>query len=696
MSPHRPFALLGSVTLSAFAWAQTAHAQPTTGHIVVTATRVEQNVADVPAHVTIIDRKDIDRSAAQTVDDLLRSIPGFSLFRRQSSLTAHPTTQGVSLRGIGPSGASRTLVLLDGIPLNDPFGGWVYWSRIPTELIERIEIVRGGGSSVWGNAAMGGVINIITLDPARADETVRLRGAGGNRATADLQSVLGRSNARGGFLVDGAFFNTQGYNLLGDDDRGSIDEHADSQHGTGGLHVTHRLGPDTDVRAVTRYFSENRGSGTELTGNDTESFYARVGMQHRAAGGARVTFDAFTQTQRFDSTFSGQAADRNSETEALDQFDVPSLSFGTVAKWSQRVTDTHLLTAGTDYLWVDGKTNEDFRNLGSGFTRRRLAGGRQHLAGVYVQDLYAVAPRLDIAMALRLDYWRSYDGRRKERDLANDALLLDEDFGAREEWLVSPRIGAVYDAADGVSLRTSAYRGFRAPTINELYRPFRVRNDITEADVTLDPEKLWGAEGGADFTHDRGRLSVTGYWNRVDDAIANVTIAPGPGTIAPCGFVPDDGVCRKRTNLGHTRIVGAEVASQWNIGRAGTIGTSYLYSDSEIRSAPADRSLDGNRVPQVPRHQATAWLGWDWPDGLTTTVELRYVGDQYEDDRNERKLGDYKTVNVSILKTLVRGWQVFAGVENALDEDYATAETADGLTTRGTPLLVHAGVRLRR
>jgi outer membrane cobalamin receptor len=684
----------GAAVITFVLLSRPAAAEPTTRQITVSASRIEQSVSDVPANVTIIDRDDIKLSAAQTVDDLLRRIPGFSLFRRQSSLAAHPTTQGVSLRGIGPSGVSRTLVLLDGIPMNDPFGGWIYWSKIPTELIERIEIVRGGGSSVWGNAAMGGVINIITLDP-RAD-TVRLHAAGGNNATADMQAVLGRGDDDDGYLIDIAYFNTQGYRLLSDAQSGSIDRRADSQHGTGGLHVRHRIGPDTEARVVTRYFSEDRGNGTRLTGNKTESFFARAGLEHVTQGGDNVTLDAFTQTQRFDSDFSAQDADRNGERPALDQFDVPSLSIGAVAKWSRHVNDTHTVTAGTDYLWVDGKTNEDYRNLGAGFSRRRLSGGRQHLAGVYVQDLYAVGTRLDIALALRLDYWHSYDGRRKERDLDDGSLLVDDDFGVRDKWLVSPRAGVVFEASDTVSMRASAYRGFRAPTINELHRPFRVRNDITEADPTLDPETLWGAEGGLDLTFSRGRAGVTGYWNRVEDAIANVTIAPGPGTVDPCGFVPTGGVCRRRTNLGHTRILGAEVEGEWTLTERILIGASYLYSDAEIRSAPTDRSLDGNRVPQVPEHQASGWITLELPGDLTTSLELRYVGDQFEDDQNLRELDDYVTVNVSMLKPLTGGWQLFVGVENLFDKDFAAGETADGVITYGAPIYAHAGVRYER
>src|SRR4051812_8669416 len=135
--------------------------------VTVTPTRTEQKVVDTPASVNVVTSEDIKTSPALVADDVLRNVPTFSLFRRTSSLVAQPTTQGVSLRGIGPSGQSRTLVLLDGIPFNDPFGGWVYWTRVPLESVDRIEMTDGTNSSLYGNYAMGGVINIITTRPTR-------------------------------------------------------------------------------------------------------------------------------------------------------------------------------------------------------------------------------------------------------------------------------------------------------------------------------------------------------------------------------------------------------------------------------------------------------------------------------------------------------------------------------------------------
>ena len=108
--------------------------------VTVTPSRTEQRLGDVPASVSVVTSEAIESSPALTADDVLRNVPSFALFRRTSSLAAQPTAQGVSLRGIGPSGQSRTLVLLDGIPFNDPFGGWVYWTRVPLLSVDRIEI----------------------------------------------------------------------------------------------------------------------------------------------------------------------------------------------------------------------------------------------------------------------------------------------------------------------------------------------------------------------------------------------------------------------------------------------------------------------------------------------------------------------------------------------------------------------------
>src|SRR6185369_7230624 len=192
--------------------------------VTVTPTRTEQRSGAVPASLSVLTSEDIQNSPAVVADDVLRQIPTFSLFRRTSSLSSHPTAQGVSLRGIGPSGVSRTLVLVDGTPFNDPFGGWVYWTRIPTESVDRIEVVDGSSSSLYGNYAMGGVINIVSAAPERRSFEIKPQYGNHNSPKVDYTAsdVWGKL----GLTTDGSVFDTDGFPIVTPSEKGIIDINA--------------------------------------------------------------------------------------------------------------------------------------------------------------------------------------------------------------------------------------------------------------------------------------------------------------------------------------------------------------------------------------------------------------------------------------------------------------------------------------
>jgi len=663
--------------------------------VVVSASRIEQKLRDVPANVTVITREEIQQSPARTVDDLLRQIPGFSLFRRSSSLVTHPTAQGVSLRGIGPSGVSRTLVLLDGVPLNDPFGGWVYWSKVPLESIERIEVVRGGGSGVYGNYALSGVINIVTRQPEA--RVVQAKLDLGTRNTVDADLMASHVTGPWGISLEGNFFRTDGYKIVREDQRGKIDIDADSEHKTFNGRVEYTPSLATSLFLAGSFFHEDRGNGTERQKNSTEAGYIGTGGRLKTADGSDWQFTLFSHLQTFNSTFSSAAQDRNSETLALNQFDVPSTALGANLQWSKRLFQTHLLTAGTDLRWIDGETNED---AFAAFTRRRKAGGEQQLVGVYAQDIFTLIPRLQVTIAGRLDYWRSFDASRLETNLQTGAVIRNTPFPDRDEVAFSPKVALLYHATDQLSLRGSVYQGFRAPTINELFRPFRVRNDITEANENLKPERLIGGEVGMDYTIAKNLLGrLTAFWNEVEDPVANVTKGTGPGTVAPCGFVPAGGVCRQRQNLGRTQIRGVEAELEYRPFVPWTLSGSYLFNDTEVLSAPNQPELEGKRIAQVPEHQFTLKLTYTNPALLNFYIQGRYVGDQFEDDLNSLKLGDFFVVDLMLWRSIpipkVSASELFFAVENLFDRTYEVGKTTDGIVTIGAPLLVHGGIRVR-
>ena len=654
--------------------------------VVVTASRVEQRSREAPASITVLTEKEIKASAAQTLDDLLRQIPGFSLFRRSSSLVTHPTTQGVSLRGIGPSGASRALVLLDGLPLNDPFGGWVYWNKIPLQGIERIEVVRGGGSSVWGNYALGGVINILTRRPER--RAALFEGSYGNRGTTNLDLLLSDAQGPVGISLEGRFFETDGFKVVKDSQRGAIDINADSTHTSFNGRIEYRLTPEASLFLSGNFFTENRGNGTPLTKNSTDSGYVAGGGRLRTADGSDWSLTIFSHLQTFESTFSTQALNRNSETLALDQ-EVPSTALGGSLQWARRVA-AHHLTVGTDLRWIDGETDEGVFVAG-GFARRRVAGGEQVLAGLYAQDIVSLSSRWELVVGTRVDYWRSSDGFRTDSPPPS-GIPAAQSFPDRDRMAVSPRVALLFHPTQATTLRGSIYQGFRAPTINELFRLFRVRNEVTAANDKLDPERLTGGEVGIEHAFG-GRVvaRLTGFWNEVADSIANVTLPAGQ-RLPDC---PAGTTCRQRQNLDRTRIRGAEPEVTYRPTSDWELLATYLFVDAEVLRASNQRSLEGKRIAQVPRHQLTLAARYLNPALVNASVQGRYVSDQFEDDDNSLRLGEFFVLDVMLSRAISKWGEAFLAVENLFDRTYEVGKTTEGVVTIGTPRLVHGGLRIR-
>ena len=544
-------------------------------------------------YASAIDERALARSPSLALDDTLRQVPGFSLFRRSSSLVAHPTTQGVSLRGIGPSGASRSLVLLDGIPVNDPFGGWVQWNRLPARALRTAEIVRGATSPLYGSSALAGTIHLLTRD-SDAD-TLELDLQGGSHGTWDVGALASNRAGAWSYLVAGRAFDTEGFYVVDEPTRGAVDTRARSEHQS----VFGRVARG-NLHAGVNLFHERRNNGTQLQTSATRLAMVDVGQR---AG--RVSWQAYGATQRFDSSFSRVLPDRSAEFLTAEQR-VPADAVG----GAFTVNPSGRLIAG-----VDG--------------RHVLADGRrQSLAGAFVQDLVTVHPRVDVLGGARVDLWQNQSN----------------------EVAVTPRAGVLVRAGPATTLRASAYRGFRAPTLNELYRPFRVGNVSTLANPGLGAETLWGVEGGSDIAITRRVwLLVNAFWNRLDDAVGNVTISTSPQLIV-----------RQRQNIGRARVRGAETELVARVGEANPVDlrAAYLYSD-----AVEERS--GRRLPQVPRHQAHFGASWQGP--IAVSVTARLVGDQFEDDLNTLLLGRYTTVDVLVSRALKPGLEAFLAVENLFE-----------------------------
>jgi outer membrane receptor protein involved in Fe transport len=674
--------------LLALACAAPLAAQLNLPDVVVSASRSAEPRAQVPFAVTVLAGPQLRAAPSATLDGALRGVPGFSLFRRSDSLTANPTAQGVSLRGLGPSGASRSLMLLDGVPLNDPFGGWVTWSKVSRKSLAGAELVRGGGATAWGNAALGGVVQLLTapLTPGG-----RLTATGGDFSTHSAELGLTQAAGPGTLQLTGRDFATDGFSLVAPEDRGPVDIAAWSKHRWLSARWSQPVGEAMTLTVTGRTFREKRGNGTAYQRNTSDEDFGSVTLVAAPSKNFSWTALAYAQDQSFSSTFSSVNAARTAETPASDQFAVPATALG--AAWTGAWTHNSdaRTSAGLDLRRVRGETQEHFTFSAGDFTRRRIAGGTQEFAGLFALHERGLAPDWRLTLGVRLDAWRETDGHRRETDRATAAVLRDDHYADRDGLEFSPSAGLVWTPAKEWRLRAAAQQAFRRPTLNELYRPFRVGNVITEANAALQTERVISAELGADYTHDGLTLGAAVFWNELSDAVGNVTIARGPGTFPIVGFVPAGGTGRQRLNLDRLRVRGVELTAEWHPLPSLSINAAYLYNDATVQRSALAPALAGKRLAQVPRHSAA--FGAEWRMGqLALTPRVRTIGRQFEDDENQLILGTVVIADLGASYTLGRG-ELFLTIENLGDARIETGRSADGLVNTGTPRLALAGFR---
>ena len=647
-------------------------------NITVTPARAAVRLEDTAASVSLLDAQDVQRAAAQTTDDLLRQVPGFSLFRRASSLVANPTTGGVSLRGAGASGASRTLVLQDGVPLNDAFGGWVYWDRVPRTALERIELVRGGASDLYGSDATSGVINLLTRPPAARH--VNVEASYGNRDTGEVSFYASEKWKQLGVAVSGEALRTDGYFLLPPETRGTADAQAASKHRVLTLRLQHDFNEHSYVFARGSLFDEDRKNGTVLQFNDTANESLATGGRVQTRDGSVWELTLFGNQQRYHQSFTAVATNRNSETLSRLQF-VPARDAGLSFNWSRLSWGKHLLVGGVDVRGVRG-TSDEIVYANNRATSFVSAGGRQRRAGGFLQGIFALTPKLSLTLSGRYDNWLNSSAASVTRTLATNAVSA-RFFAPRSEDAFSPRLALNYEVRTGVSLHAAGYRAFRAPTLNELYRSFRVGDTLTQANDQLRAERLTGGEAGVTASPwQHVRLRATGFWTETVNPIANFTLSVSPTLIT-----------RERRNLGRTRSRGIETEAEFHPAKHWQVTAGYLLLDTTVRRAPQDVRLEGLRVPQVPRHQLTLQTAYSHPRYLTAALQLRAIGKQFDDDQNQFALGSYAVVDATVARPLGRWVEAFVAVQNLFNEQFAVARTP--LLTLGMPRLVRGGVRLK-
>lgn len=658
--------------------------------VIVTAARLPPAAGEAAFSVIRLGEETL--STSTRLDEALATVPAVSLFRRTSSLAANPTTQGISLRAIAPSGAGRTLVTLDGVPLNDPFGGWVIWSQLPTESIESLDIVRGAGAGPYGAGALTGVIQLRererggVLDASLAERGgPRLAGSGGVDA--------GPTRLTGSVLYE----TSDGYVPVRGTAAGAADTPLDLEAKSASLRADLPLG-EAALSLRAGAYEEDRGSGLAGARSTASGHVLSAAVARQAtAEQAGWRLQAWRRESDFANTSVAVAADRATTTPANDQYETPATGWGLNAALRGRreglLGGRAEWEVGADARFNEGETQERFRYMAGDYTRDRIAGGETSVAGVYGEGSLENGPWL-FAGGLRLDGWKNENGRRLERDRATGAPTLDEADPERSGEVVSARLAARRMIGGGWAGRAAAYSGFRPATLNELHRPFRVGNDLTEANAGLVPETLQGVEAGLAFEGPISALTATLFWNRIDDAIVNVTIGEGPATFPRAGFVPAGGVLRQRQNAGTIEATGVEISARqtlrWGLDLTGALS----ITDARVDGGSAAPQLTDLRPAQAPIWSVSAGIDWRASDRLTLAARARYEGKRFEDDLNSRVLGADVTMDVRA------GWRVndttslWLAADNLLDVEVEVSETGTGVEGFGPPRLVSAGLRL--
>ena len=658
------------ITLLGTVAATSAVAEEPQPVIVVTGQGLPETPA-IPAYDThVIDREQLVATGSGRIEDALSSVAGFQQFRRSDSRSANPSAQGPTLRALGGNATSRALVLLDGVPLSDPFFGYVPFSAIAPERLAEARVTRGGGSGPFGAGALAGTIELTSagyeaLGPINARALINDRGE--TEAGATLATQLGAGFA----TISGRWDRGQGFYTTPGDQRAPLTSRAAYESWSVELRGVAPLSETVELQARGLIYRDERTLRFQGADNSSEAQDASL----RLIGRGEWQFDLLGYVQS--RNFGNVVISSTRFVPVLDQRNTPSTGLGGKFELRPPMGDRHVLRLGVDFRQSDGELFETAISAFSGnVTARRTAGGTNSDLGLFAENDLTLGT-MTLTGGARLDRYSIKDGFYHERD-GGGAIVIDDAFADRSGWATSFRGGAVIRLNDTLRLRGAAYTGLRLPTLNELYRPFVVFPVVTQANAELANERLEGFEAGLDFTADDNfDLSLTAFENRVEDAIANVTIGIN---------------LRQRRNIDAIHARGIEASSSAMLGKI-ELNTSVAFVDAKAVGTGLATSLDGNRPSQSPRWMGSATLTYRPSADLLLSATLRHVGAQFEDDletdilRAATTLDAYARIPVSDTFSLIlRG-------ENLTGEAIITRNQG-GSIDLGTPRTVWAGFEL--
>ena len=648
-----------------------------------------------PVSTRVLTAQGLHGDASVGLDGKLRTVPGFDLFRRSSSLVANPTTEGVSLRGLGSTAASRTLVLLGDVPLNDAYGGWVHWEELPELAIGRVEVVRGGVSDLYGSSAVGGVVQ-MTLVPAftevgaepapatapqasTAPELVLESGYGAEALNDNQGRLRGGRGAWSGMAAVGVI-GTDGYTLVAPNLRGTVDVNS-NVHAQSGLAFGERAlgaaGSGDGVWLRGNVLNESRHNGTPLTRNATRLWRYAAGVDETTLG-SDWQLRGWGSAEEFRQNFSSVAVGRGSETVTRTAFD-PADELGAALRWRKAFAADVVGLAGADVRDVRA---EDVEHPVSGGTVQTAGAtsttARQTDGGGYGEVLWTPGKWL-LSGSARVDHFGNYDAA--SYLLTTGAKTNEPNI---EQTIADPRLGVSRRLGAGLAVSASAFRAYRAPTENELYRTGQVGQQTTLANPSLRAERATGWETGiSGESARRWGASWRGsyFWTEVNRPVTALTLK----TTATATTL-------MRENLGQIRSRGVSFDGALHPAAWLAVTGGYQLARATVTEFAPEPALVGLWIPQVPRNTGTLQVTATRARWGVLSVQARESGRQYDDDANDYELHGFARFDVYASHTFGRRWEAFTAVENLLDRSIDVGRTP--IRTLGTPQLARFGVRL--
>jgi outer membrane receptor protein involved in Fe transport len=648
-----------------------------TEQITVTAYRAPLGSLESPAITRVLSQETLGKSAAITLDGQIRQVPGVELFRRSSSLVANPTSQGISLRGLGSTSASRTLVTEDDVPLNDPIGGWIHWQEQPELATKSIELIRGGASDLYGSSAIGGVVSIVPARPS--SNRAEFRSSYGVEGTFDDSLLLETRHGPWGVLAAGGLIGTDGYIQESPLQRGPVDT-ASNVHSRNGLLLAEHDRGAMRLFARGSGFEENRGNGTPYQMNQTRVWRYATGGDWHGPRDASLAVRVYGSDERYRQTFSsisnlpnfgiagcsyrcGEIPTRLTQT--------PDNELGAAAHWSQPIGHGLLLVTGADVH--DNRFWDHEQTYGATAALTHIH-DHQRDSAAYAEAMWTRRAWTFIA-AGRMDWYQNYDGL---------ALLFSNSIwvpsasqpSQRDENIFDPRLGVSRKLFNHWAVSASGFRAFRAPTPSELYRSTTVGNKLTNPNGSLLSERATGAEAGLASEWNWGNIRGSYFLTQVNRPITALTVNP---LSSPILLV--------RENLGQIESRGLSLDYELTPRKWLAVDGGYQYAHATVTRGSLDY---GKWIPEVARNLATLNLRASRPSLGVIALQSRLSGHQFDDDVNTFLLHGYFRLDAFASHSIGSRLEFFAAGENLMDRQIEVSKTPT--TTLGQPVTARAGI----